>query len=86
MKNQLVFVRILTTERFNRLLSEIALRSVRIIIEIKDVGYYCIDDIIYYIVDDWGTMLAHLWCEYDESKKIAHRQLRQSFQFDAHLQ
>jgi hypothetical protein len=77
MKNQPVFVWILTPERDDRLLSEISLRSVRIIIEIKDVGYYGSDDIIYYIVDDceWGTMLAHLWCEYDESKKIAHRQL-----------
>jgi hypothetical protein len=52
MKNQPIFVRILTPERVNRLLSEITLRSVRITLEIKDVGYYGIDDIIYYIVDD----------------------------------
>ena len=61
MKNQPVFVRILIPERDDRLLSEIALCSVRIVLEIEDVGYYVFDDIIYYIDDNWGTMLAQLW-------------------------
>jgi hypothetical protein len=66
MKNQPVLVRILIPELGDHLLSEIALLSVRITIEIKDVGYEFCDDISYYIVDDWRTiMLAHfkLLCE-----------------------
>ena len=63
MKNQPIFVRILIPERDDRLLSEIALRSVRIVLEIEDVGYYVFDDIIYYIDDSWGIILAQLWCE-----------------------
>ena len=60
MKNQPVFVRILIPERIDRLLSEIALCILRIVLEVNDVGYYVLDNIIYYFDDGWGVMLAHL--------------------------
>ena len=60
MKNQPVFVRILIPERIDRLLSEIALCILRIVLEVNDVGYYVLDNIIYYFDDGWGIMLAHL--------------------------
>ena len=63
MKNQPIFARILEPERVDCLDSEITLRSVSIVIERNDVGYYVFDDIIYYIDDGWGIMLAQLWCE-----------------------
>ena len=60
MKNKTVFLRILIPERDDCLLSEIALHSVRIVLEVNDVGYYVLDDIIYYSDDNWGIMSAHL--------------------------
>ena len=60
MKNQPVLVRILIPERDDRLLSEIALCIVRIVLEVNDVGYYVLDNSIYYFDDGWGIMLAHL--------------------------
>ena len=61
MKNQPVFVRILIPERDDHLLSEIALRSMRIAREFsREVVYYVPDNNIYYIDDGWGIMLAHL--------------------------
>ena len=60
MKNQPVFVRILIPERIDRLLSEISLCILRIVLEVNDVGYYVLDNIIYYFDDGWGIMLAHL--------------------------
>ena len=63
MKNQPIFARILEPERVDCLDSEITLGSVSIVIERNDVGYYVFDDIIYYIDDGWGIMLAQLWCE-----------------------
>ena len=61
MKNQPVFVRILIPKRDDRLLSEIALRCMRIAREFKEVVYYVPDNNIYYIDDGLGIMLAHLF-------------------------
>jgi len=63
MENQPVFSRILMPERGDRLESEISLRSVRIILECNDVVYDVMDNLYDYIDDDYGIMLAHLWCE-----------------------
>ena len=59
MENQPVFVWIPIPERGDHLLSEFALHVVRFGIELQDVY----DDLIRYIDDDWGIMLAHLWRE-----------------------
>ena len=60
MKNKHVFVRILTRERIDRLLSEIALESDLIALQMDEIGYYVLDDIIYCSDDYWGMMSAHL--------------------------
>jgi len=59
MENQPVFVRILEPERENRLLSEISLRSMRILLECKNFCYDVVDDLCGYPDDDWEIMLAH---------------------------
>ena len=71
-KNQPIFARILTPEQINRLLLSAACA---LLSNLKMSFNYGLDDIIYYTFDDWGAMLVHssLWCECDESKKIAHR-------------
>ena len=60
MVNQQVFSRTLRPERHERLFREIDLCSVHIGIEFNDVGYDVFDDLVGYIDDDWGIMLAHL--------------------------
>ena len=60
MVNQPIFAWILNPERGDHLLSEISLRSMRIVRECNKVHYDACDDVCGYLDDDWGIALVHL--------------------------